>query len=124
MMIAVPAVLLATPLSAQVPSPEPPFDAWRSMPVLDPRLRAGFADGGRNPADARAAELRMGLPHWALLGGVAGCIGGALILGARADEGEVAATRFNGCILGGAASTAPSRRSGVTWATRGCGRRR
>ncbi|HEX5871891.1 MAG TPA: hypothetical protein VFY65_15790 [Longimicrobium sp.] len=105
MTIVVLAVLRAAPLSAQAPPPAPSADAWRSMPVIDPRLRADFGSVRRNSADARVAEvrMRMGLPHWMLLGGVVGCAGGALVMGSGAEDGETAAARFNGCILGGAA---------------------
>jgi hypothetical protein len=102
MLIVAAAVLLASPLSAQTADPAPTAsDAWRAMPIPDPRLRAGFADAS---AGMDTAEWRSRLPlhTWALLGAAAGCITGALVLGATAREGEVAPLRFNGCILGGA----------------------
>ena len=97
MMIALAAILLASPLSAQTPDPAL-ATAWRTMPA-DPRLRADFKDARGGGA---AAELgaRMELHQVALLGAAIGCVGGALIMGASANEGEVAVMRFNGCILG------------------------
>ena len=100
MMIVLPAVLLAAPLSAQTSAPA--ADAWRRMPVPDPRLRVELAaaHAGQN----RMAEWRPGSSvQWMLLGAAVGCVGGALLMGSSADEGEVAATRFNGCVLGGSA---------------------
>lgn len=101
MMIALAAILLASPLPAQTAERTASSDAWRTMRVPDPRLRADFA-GERDGADGAELRGRMQLHHWGLLGAAIGCIGGALIMGSSADEGEVAATRFNGCILGGA----------------------
>lgn len=100
MMIVLAAALLAAPLSAQPGAPA--AHAWRRMPVPDPRLRVELAaesmDGGR------AAEWRSGSSvQWMLLGAAVGCVGGALLMGSTADEGEVAAMRFNGCVLGGSA---------------------
>jgi hypothetical protein len=102
-MIVLAAVLLAAPLSAQRAEPPPPADAWRAMPAPDPRLRVEFA--AAPAADIGAAEWRsrLSLTQWALLGAAVGCLGGALVMGSTAEEGEVAPLRFNGCILGGAA---------------------
>jgi hypothetical protein len=103
MMIVAGAALLAAPLSAQ--ADQPAARASLSMPVPDARLRPDFAGARRGDADARAAEwrMRMAVPHWMLLGAVTGCAGGALVMASGADDGEVAAMRFNGCILGAAA---------------------
>jgi hypothetical protein len=100
MMIALAAVLLAAPLSAQ--TSEGAADAWRRMPVPDPRLRVERVAA---PAGERgSAAWRSGSSvRWMLLGAAAGCVGGALLMGSGADEGEVAAMRFDGCILGGSA---------------------
>lgn len=101
-MLVLAAVLLTAPLSAQSAAPAAPSSAWRSMPMLDARLRADFAQAQAGGAPEVEVRSRLELHHWGLLGAAAGCIAGALIMGAGADDGEVAPMRFNGCILGGA----------------------
>lgn len=101
MMIVLAAVLLASPLAAQTNGSAPPADAWRSMPIPDPRLHADFADA-RVPHDAAEMRSRLPLHTWGLLGAGVGCLVGAVLMGSTAQEGEVAVMRFNGCIAGGA----------------------
>ena len=101
MMIALAAVLLASPLAAQAGAGAGTADAWRTMPLPDPRLRAEFADA-RGAVDAELRS-RLALHTWGLLGAAVGCLVGAVLMGSTAQEGEVAVMRFNGCIAGGAA---------------------
>ncbi|HEU4880625.1 MAG TPA: hypothetical protein VFT45_00230 [Longimicrobium sp.] len=101
-MMIVLALLLAAPLSAQSVEPASSADAWRRMPVPDARLRVERAAA---PVGERGAPVwRPGSSvQWMLLGAAVGCVGGALLMGSGADEGEVAAQRFDGCVLGGSA---------------------
>jgi hypothetical protein len=68
MMIALAAVLLASPLTAQAGAGAGTADAWRRMRALDPRLRVEFAAAPAGDAGAAEWRMRMGLPGWVLLG--------------------------------------------------------
>ena len=101
-MIVVAAVLFAAPVAAQSGELATASDAWMRMPVADTRLRVEPAAAPVGEHDATEWAPRSSV-QWMFIGAAVGCVGGALLMGSSADEGEVAATRFNGCVLGGSA---------------------
>ena len=102
MMIALAAFLFTAPLAAQSGESAAASGAWMRMPVPDARLRVEFASAPAGERDS-AEWAAQSAVQWMLIGGAVGCAAGALIMASGAEEGEKAATAFDGCVLGGSA---------------------
>ena len=74
MMIALAAVLVAAPLSAQSGEPAAAAGAWRRMPVPDARLRVERAPAGDRDEAEWAARSSV---QWMFIGAAVGCVGGS-----------------------------------------------
>lgn len=106
LMLAFGAVLLAAPLAGQdADDDRAPAPAWFAprAPVADPRLAPPITSPNASTAN-REAEVRVrpSFPALMLIGAVAGCAAGAVILSSGDDVGnrEKGPVRFNGCLVG------------------------